>query len=271
MSTDTMGSALDDIQVFANSANVVQVFEALSDGATTNRELSEQTGAARSTVGRILDKGESRDWIDSEGSRYELTDLGTVMIEEFRGYLRTIEGIKHLGEDFQYLPEPAHELDYRHFLDATIIKPTVTYPSAPFDRMEELIHTADTFPRIIARTVTPRHEKASWDLWRGGKSVSGAVIEASFFETIRSDPARVGSWHDWAETGLVWIHEGPLFTVMFSEEVVLIGMGEEREDEVYATGVLESENPAVLSWVESLFEEYRAEAEPLTPEMLPER
>lgn len=271
MPTDTMESALDAIQVFANSANVVRVFEALADGPTTNRALSEQTGAARSTVGRILDRGESRGWIESEGSRYELTHLGTVMIEEFRGYLRTIEGIQHLGEDFQYLPEPVHELDYRHFLDATIGKPTPAYPSAPFDRMEELIRAGNKFPYVISQTVTPRHEQVTWDLWVEGKQVSGGVLGASFLETLRDDPERVERWYEWAETGKIWLHEDPPITLLFSDEMVLIGMGEEREGEVYATGVLESENPAVLSWAESLFEEYRAEAERLTPEMLSER
>ena len=266
-----MESALDEIQVFANSANVVRVFEALAGGTTTNRALSERTGAARSTVGRILDKGESRGWIESEGSRYELTELGTVMIEEFRGYLRTIEGIQHLDEDFQYLPEPAHELDYRHFLDATIVKPTPVHPSAPFDRMEDLIRTGDRFPRTISQTVTPRHQQVTWDLWAEGKQAGEGVLGAGFLETLRNDPERAEPWYEWAEREIFWIHEDPPITVLFSDEVVLIGMGEEREGEVYATGVLESENPAVLSWAESLFEEYRAEADPLTPEMLPER
>lgn len=266
-----MESTLDPVRVFGNSAHAVRVFEALADGPTTSRDLAERTGAARSTVGRILDRGESRGWIASEGSRYELTDLGGVMIEEFRDYLRTLEGVQRLGEDFQYLPEPAHELGYRHFRDATIVKPTVAYPAAPFDRMEEMIRTAERFPRVIARTVTPRHEEITWDLWEEGKEVSGGVLAASFLETLRSDPERAERWNEWGRTGKIWIHEDPGITVLFSDEVVLIGMGEEREDEVYATGVLESENPAVLSWAESLFEAYRADAEPLTPELLPAR
>ena len=59
--------------------------------------------------------------------------------------------------------------------------------------------------------------------------------------------------------------------MMFTDDVVLIGLGQVRGDDVYTAGVLESENPAVLSWAESLFEVYRAEAERLTPDMLPER
>lgn len=60
MSRHGMERALDAVQVFANSAHAVQVFEELTDGPTTSRDLAEQTGAARSTVARILDRGESR-------------------------------------------------------------------------------------------------------------------------------------------------------------------------------------------------------------------
>lgn len=271
MQTDAMEPALDAAQVFANSANVVRVFEALTDGPTTNRDLAERTGAARSTVGRILDRGESREWIESEGSRYELTNLGEAMIGEFRSYLRTLEGIQHLGEDFQYLPEPAYGLDYRHFRDATIIKPTQADPSAPFDRMEELIRTAEKFPRVISPTVTPRHQKVSWNLGVEGKRGGEMVLGAGFLETLRTDPERAEPWYVWAELDIFWIHEDPSITVLLSDEVVLIAMGEVRKDEAYTTGVLESSNPAVMSWAESLFEDYRAEAKPLTTEMLPER
>jgi DNA-binding IclR family transcriptional regulator len=71
-----MEPTLEVIQFFANSANSVRVFEALADGATTSSTLAERTGASRSPVARILDRGDSRDWIDSEGSRYELTHMG---------------------------------------------------------------------------------------------------------------------------------------------------------------------------------------------------
>lgn len=270
MSTQRMDSALDAVQVFANSAITVQLFEALAKGQSSSRDLAERTGGARSTVGRILDRGESRGWIESEGSRYELTHLGRVMIAEFRSYLTTVEGIQHLGAEFQWLPEPAHDLEYRHFREATIIKPTKMNPSAPFDRMEELIRTADKFPRKITQTVLPRHQNVSADLWEEGRG-SGAVIDASILETLHANPERAEPWYDWAQTGFIWVHEAPQITMMFSDEVVLICLGDVRGDEVYTAGVLESESPAVLSWAESLFEDYRAAAEPLTIQMLPER
>ena len=270
MPTDAVDSALDSAQVFANSANVVRVFEALDDGSTTSRDLADRSGAARSTVGRILDRGESRGWIHSEGSQYELTYLGRVMIEEFRDYLRTVEGVQHLGEDVQYLPEPAHDLEYCHLRDATITKPRAENPTAPFDRMIELFRAAD-YHRALIKTGIPRSTRVGWELWSQGQLEGEIVLEASFLQTLRDDPERAEPWVDAARAGTVWIHEDVPEGIQILDEVVLLWLGERREDELYVAGVLESENPAVLSWAESLFEDYRGEAEPLTPEMLHER
>lgn len=269
MSTDTMESALDAAQVFANSANAVRVFEALTDGPTTNRDLAEQTGAARSTIARILDRGESRGWIESEGSRYELTNLGETMIEEFRNHLRTLEGIQHLGEDFQYLPEPAHELDYRHFRDATITKPTPENPAAPFDRIPELFHAHDTH-NLLTPVGVPGVTRVAWELWTQDKlGGDGVVIDARFFETLRNDPERAEPWIDWAQAGLLWVHDDVSIAIHIFDDLVGIGLGERHGANTHVAGFLESTNPAVVSWAQSLFEDYLSEAEPLTAEMFP--
>lgn len=268
MTTYSIESTLDEVRMFANSANSVRVFEALADGPTTSRELAERTGAAQSTVGRILNRGKSRGWVESEGSRYELASLGEIMIEEFRAYLRTVEGIQHLGEVIEYLPEPAHELEYHHLRDATITRSTAANPAEPFDRSVELLRAAETFPRVLATTVTPRHAKVSWELWSAGREAGEVVVAAGFIETLRDDPERAEPWVDWAREGFVWVHDDVRINVLVFDEVVEIWLGEGREDDVYVAGTLESENPAVISWAESLYDDYRAEAERLTPETL---
>jgi hypothetical protein len=50
--------------------------------------------------------------------------------------------------------------------------------------------------------------------------------------------------------------------------VVVIWLGERRGDDAYGARALESENPVVVSRAESLYEAYRTEADPLTPETL---
>jgi predicted transcriptional regulator len=59
----------------------------------------------------------------------------------------------------------------------------------------------------------------------------------------------------------VWLYDGIVpINVQIVDERVLVWLGENRDE---TAGLLESENPAVLDWAESLYEEYRAQSEPL--------
>ncbi|UPV73741.1 hypothetical protein M0R89_14485 [Halorussus limi] len=269
MSPRTIEPTLDAIRVFANSANSVRVFEALTDGPTTSRDLAERTGASRSTVARILDEGESREWIRSEGSRYELTDLGSVMIREFRDYVRTLEGVQHLGEAVHWLPSPARSLDFRHFCDADVITPTRPDPSEPYDYVAEAIRTA-TELRSLVELAMRRYVEIIDDRSEAGQLDAQVVLEASWFDHLGAESEQVPLWRRRAERNGVWKYEGdvPINLHIFDEQVVL-WLGDRVGDERMVRGVLATENPTVESWAESLYEEYRAASEPLDPETLP--
>ncbi|OYR40520.1 hypothetical protein DJ82_07190 [Halorubrum sp. Ib24] len=268
MATYDMDSALEAIQFFANSANSVRVFEALADGVTTSSALAERTCASRSTVARILDKGESRGWVESEGSQYELTYMGEIMTEKFRAYRQTVQGVQQLGEAVNYLPEPAQELDIRHFRDANITVPTEDWPEAHLNRALELYRTGDTYqgltqnaPDIFVRTLA--------DLVDQGRLEFEAIIEAEFIEYLTDDPERATPWHSIADQ--VWLYDGPItFSMHIIDETVVLWLGYIEDNQWIGPGLLETENPVVREWAESLYEEYRAEAEPLDPEVLPE-
>lgn len=270
MITGVTESTLDAVRVFANSANSVRVFEALADGATTSKELTERTGASRSTVARILAEGESRGWIDSEGSRYELTALGEVMIDEFRTYVRTLEGVQHLGEAVHWLPPPVRSLDFRHFRDAEVVTPTRPVPSEPYDYVAEAIRTANRVRSLVElamhRYVAIIHERTE-----AGELSAEVVIEADWFDGLDAGSEQAQFWRARAERGEVWAYEGevPVNLHVFDEQVV-IWLGEQAGDERVVRGVLVTENPAVSSWAESLYEEYRTASEPLDPATLPE-
>lgn len=261
---------MDAIQVFANSPHSVRVFEVLTDGPTTGRTLAERTGASRSTVTRVLDKGESRGWINSEGSQYELTAVGEIMIDEFCAYRQTIEGVQHLGEAIEWLPSPVRSLDFRHFRDADIITAIPTNPAKPFDYVAEILRTASK-KRSLVTTAVPRFAELAYEQSEAGELDSELVIQASWFDTLAAKPEWVPLWHARAERDGVWVYDGevPINLEIFDDSVV-IWLGEEQEEEVVVRGVLVSETLAVVSWAESLYEDYRAEAEPLDSTMLPE-
>lgn len=270
MTAPTTETALDAIQVFANSANSVRVFERLTDGPTTSKALAEQTGASRSTVARILDKGESRGWIDSEGSRYELTATGRIMIEEFRAYKRTIEGVQHLGEAIAWLPKPALSLDFRHFRDADLITGSPSNPAEIFDHMAAMMRTASR-KRSLVTTAVPRLTELVHDRAEAGELDSELVIQASWFDIHTPRPDQLPIWRARAQRGSVWVYDGVVpINLEVLDDSVALWLGEQREEELVVRGVLVTETPAVVSWAESLYEEFRAAADPLDPAMLPE-
>jgi predicted transcriptional regulator len=266
MAIGDMGSALEAIRFFANSANRVRVFDALTDGPKRSRTLIEQTNTSRSTVARVLNEGESRGWIDSTGSLYELTYMGTVMIDEFRAYLRTVEGAQQLGEAINYLPEPMQGLDVRHICEAEITTPTKDSPQAYLNRALQLYREGETYrgltqiaPEIVIKTLADLAD-------RDRLHVEG-VIEAEFIEGILDDPERAAPWHSFANQ--VWVYDGHIpLNMHLIDDTVVVWLVSTDGDTWDVYGLMECDNPAVMTWAESLYQEYRTAAEPLDPASL---
>jgi len=265
-----MNPALEAVRFFATSANGVRVFEALDDGVTTSRGLAERTGASRSTVARILATGEDRGWVASEGSQYELTTEGRAMIEEIRGCLRTVEGIQHLGEALDWLPAPARSLEYHWFRDADIVTGRPSNPTEPFDYVSDRIRSA-TEIRTLAWTGVPRLTKLIDGQSRTGELNCEAVMQADFLDGLDGRPEAASHWRGPTARDEVWRYDGDVpISLHVIDETTVIWLDERRGEELVVRGALVTENRAVLSWAESLYREYRGEAELLDPTTLSE-
>lgn len=260
--------SLEAVQFFANSANRIQVLEALADGVTKSNRLAERADVSRSTVARILGEAESRGWVDSAGSRYELTPLGEVMAEEFRTHLETVAAAQELGPVINYLPDPARELDLRHLRDATITTPSEDWPQAHFNRGLELYQAGDTCrsltkvaPDMMVRTLATLVDSDDLDF--------EGVIEAPFIETLEANPDRAEPWYSIAEG--MWVYPGRVpINMHIIDGRVMLWLVQLYGDEKRGAGLLESTNPTVVAWAESLYEEYLSAAEPLDPAQLPD-
>jgi predicted transcriptional regulator len=264
-----MDDALEEIGFLANSANRVRVLDALDGDSASRLELQEATGVPRSTAARVLDDAEDRGWVDSEGSRYRLTSAGEARVSEFRDYLEATRGMQHLGEAIEWLPEPAHSLDYRHLRDATVTTPTEGNPTAHFDRGMELLRAAEEY-RGLTQNSLPQYMTELRDRVVRGELDFQGVIERSFVDVLREDPERAALWHDIADR--MWLYDGHIpLNMHVVDGTALIWLCDENHDgeDVIVQGLLESGHPAVVSWAESLYEEYRSESEPMKPEMLP--
>jgi predicted transcriptional regulator len=264
-----MEDALEEIGFLANSANRVRVLDALGGAPASRRELQEETGVPRSTAARVLDDAEARGWVDSEGSRYRLRPAGAARISEFRTYVATTEGMQHLGETIDWLPEPARSLDFRHLRDATITTPTEANPTAQFDRGMELVRDAEEY-RGLTRNSLPQYMTELRDRVVQGELDFQGVVERGFVDVLRGDPERAALWHDVADR--MWLYDGHVPVNMHVVDgTALVWLCDEDSDgeEVIVKGLLESDHPEVVSWAESLYEEYRGESEPMDPGILP--
>lgn len=264
-----MDTTLSDIRFLANSANRIQMLEELTNGAASRRELQNATGVPRSTAARVLDDAEARGWVRSEGSSYRITSLGEAMVTEFRRYLAATEGIHHLGPAIDWLPEPAWDLDFHYFREAEVTTPTEANPTAHFDRAMDHLRESDSY-RGLTQNSLPEYMNVLHGRVVEGQLDFEGVIEASFIDVLATDSERAALWQDIADR--MWLYNGrvPLNMHIVDETVLLWLCGENQAgDDALMKGLLESTHPDIVSWAESLYEEYRGDAEPLDPAVLP--
>jgi len=258
-----MDSPLDEIAYLARSENRVRVLRTIAEETLTRQQLREDLSVSRTTLGRVVNEFEERDLVRLTERGYTTTQTADAILEKFVPLLETVEGIQNLDEAIEWLPPPTKSVDFRHFRDAEITTSTPENPAAPFDRGLELIGEADTY-RGLTSTAIPSYVQVLHEgMVQNRLNVEG-VIEASFLETLRNDPERAGPWYDFAEADAISVYDGSVpINMHLLDDVVLIWLGEHDEDDLEVYGLLESENPSVLSWAESLYEEYRTEADPL--------
>jgi predicted transcriptional regulator len=259
-----MQSALADIQLLANSENRIRVLDALTDESATRQQLQEVTGVPRSSTARVLEEAESHGWVESNGSQYRITASGEAMVVEIRRTIAATKGIQHLGEAIEWLPDPVHQLGFRHFKDAQITLPTQANPTAALDLGLDRISDASTY-RGLTRNALPQYTRLLCNRVEAGDLDFEGVIEERFMEVLRDDPERAEIWSVIAEQ--MWVFDGHVpINMHLVDDTALIWLCEEDEEgnEVVPKGLLETENPHVVSWAESFYEEYLEAAKPLS-------
>ncbi len=253
-----MAGPLGTVEYLAASENRVQVLSTLSDGPATRRELQTATAASRSTVARILSETQDRGWVASAGDDYRLTPLGEAIVTDFLAYLASVEGVHRLDDAVNHLPPPLRTVDLAALRDAEVIKSEPDNPAAPFTRALDAFETASTH-RGLTHTSLPDHAAVLQERTLAGDLEFEHVFERSFIETIRDDPERRERWVPIADR--VYVYEGVVpINLHLVDGTVLVWLGRDRGD---VMGLLVSENPTILDWAESLYEDYRADADPL--------
>lgn len=264
----TMNTGLDDVRFLADSNHRVIAIDALAEGPSSRVELRDATGASSATISRLLVSFESRGWVSRDGSEYALTRLGSFVAREFTRFHDSMRTARDLRTLLRHIPIEEMGIDVSDLADASFTQPTEDNPIAVVSRYTEL-ERRSTRSKAVAYffpepCVDARHEAIT-----GGRQTLEAVFTPSVVEAALSNcPARFEDIVA-SERTTLFVHEGDLPHLMsINDGVACYVVMDGRNGSV---GLIESEDPNLLAWVEETFDAYREESTRLTTEKLSQR
>jgi len=268
MVTGTMTSALDDIRYLSDSAHRIVTIEALAEGPRSRAALREATGASSATVSRLLGSFEDRGWVSREGPEYALTRLGEFVAREFTRFHDSMRTARDLRALLPWMPIEEMGIDIADLTDASITQPTDDNPMAVVSRYRELerrsVHSKSVAYFFPEPCVDARHGAIL-----GGTQTFEAVLTPSVVDgALSTCPARFEEIVA-ADRATLFVYDGDLpHLVSINDGVACYIVMDGQNGSV---GIIESDDPNFLAWVEETFDAYREESTPLTTEELSRR
>lgn len=258
-----MTSPLEEIRYLSQSDNRLRALEALSAGPLHSRELREEIGASRSTLGRILGSFEERSWIRKTDDGYERTAVGNLIADEFASMLDSIAAATKLRSVVDLLDTRGLGMELSDFADAEVVLPREHNPFAPIHRATEELHRTEE-ARVMVQFLTPELLDPMWELAIASEGPFEAIFEPDTIEGVLTDDQMAHRFDDLlsAKGPTVVAHDGelPLNLGIFSDNVS-IGLLDERS---LPRALIVSTNDAVREWANALYDSYREEGEALS-------
>lgn len=258
-----MVSPIDDVAFLARSETRVGVLRAIEERPRDRRELATATDTPRSTLGRTLSQLEDRGWIERNGRLYETTTAGSLVVEQFLPLLDTVTVLQTLGDGVEFLPLDEADLDVRNLADARLVTPTEMDPTAPFEYGVERLRDADRF-RCVALSAPPRYVEAIHEGVMTGHFTAECVLAGAYLDEMRDGDGIAERWQEIAASeSTVRRYEGSLsFVVLVLDEIVHLWL---CDGEGQSLGLVETENPEILSWANTTVNQYLERAQPIEP------
>lgn len=262
-----MDSPIGLVGFVTRSTNRVATIRALVDGPQTRPELQETTGIPRATLSRILADFWKQDLLTKDGHHYQLSTLGEYLASQLDSMAERIETIRRLQSIEQWLPVDAFDFDLVDLSDAEVIRQTPADPHAPVARILPVLEDAGHVRGLCDNAV---HEAivAEWRAITAGRQRFEGVLTTEVIDVIVSDPERMEQAGEVfaADDTEAFVYDGEIpGLVIIADETVLLEAAD--EDGAIKAFIL-TDNPAVRSWAETAFEDYKQSADPIGVEVL---
>jgi len=256
-----MQRVLDDIEFLARSANRVDILRLVADRPHTRTELATATGASQPTLGRILRDFEERRWIRHHSKGYSATATGRLVAGGLGELYDSLETEHKLRELVEWLPAAALDFDLRRLQNATVTVPTQTRPGAPVGRVIELIRVADSVT-VLSHAFNDRTLEAVADWVEAGGNFEG-VFSVDAITPVTDDDALAHQLRRLAENerASLCLYDGTVpLAVTVTDDVVSLLI---RDEVGRLQAALDTDDPVVREWAETVYTEYRDESRTL--------
>lgn len=145
MSNGIQDSALGDIEYLSRSEHRVTILDALCEAPRSRDELRELSEASSSTVGRVLEALEQRQWVSHTGGRYEATQLGSHVNEGFQTLISGMTVERQLRSLWPSLPRKlCEDLPLNIIESGRVTVADTDAPYRPVNRFVELLDRSNS-------------------------------------------------------------------------------------------------------------------------------
>ncbi|WP_222919846.1 MarR family transcriptional regulator [Natrinema sp. SYSU A 869] len=269
MISSVTNSPLDDIEFLARSEHRVTALDALVRRPQSRDDLREMTGVSKSTIRRTLREFEARHWISRNGHRYEATQLGTFVASGMRELISRFETEQKLRDVWQWLPNEASGFSIEMGTDAVVTVARSDDPYRPVNRFASLLRETDRFRFVgfdlallepckdeLARRISNGMDTEIID----PPSVAKHIL--STYPEHCSGPRESGHL-------TVRLHDDlPPYGVAILDH--RIGISGHSPESGTVRVLIDTDTPEAREWAESMYESFRRESRPLTPELIVE-
>ena len=236
-----------------------------SDGPRSSRELEAALEYSRATVNRRLAALRSEGLVEARDGRYELTEFGTVVLDETNAAFRRLDVVDALASSalLERLDELPLAFDLAWLEEATVVTASIEDPYRMHDRYLE--HWESTGRVTGARSISvvpPNVVERLKPKLRGGIEVDSIWTPRAVTEYFDRYPELQSVWLDAPNAGIHITREPiPVQFAIFDHRLAFIVHDDETG---HPCTLVDTADPEALEWGHDLYAYYRDRSQPLS-------
>lgn len=227
----------------------------LAHTAGSPASLATDLDLSRRSIQRHLRAFVDRGWARKIDGRYQLTTTGTLVADEQRQHLETLDRIDRFDPLIRALPNSEHVPDLQWLTDATLSEATAADPQAPVHHYTNTVRSLETeHVRMISPVLSRLFHNAHADLARTGTHTE-LVLPSSLVDRAREqNPIEFGAV---VSVGVLDLYRHPdeiAVGITITDDHTLLGA---YDDDGQLRVCVDSTNESFREWAIELFEQYQ--------------